>query len=103
MKQEIIFIPFLAMMLLTLVVWCYMYYLRLGYLVKNRIDPQKVSTSKAMQATIPEKLGLPSENLVNLFEMPVLFYALILYLYVSSQVDSVYFYLAAGFVFFRLY
>ena len=36
----------------------------------------------------------PSDNLKNLFEMPVLFYALSLYLYATSQVDGLY--VAAG-------
>ena len=32
----------------------------------------------------------PSDNLKNLFEIPVLFYALALYLFVTNQVDAAY-------------
>jgi hypothetical protein len=32
----------------------------------------------------------PSDNLKNLFEIPVLFYALALYLFITNQVDVAY-------------
>jgi hypothetical protein len=39
----------------------------------------------------------PSDNLKNLFEIPVLFYALALFLFVTNRVDALY--LAAAWVF----
>ena len=39
----------------------------------------------------------PSDNLKNLFEIPVLFYALVLYLFATRQVDRLY--VDAGWVF----
>ena len=39
----------------------------------------------------------PSDNFKNLFELPVLFYALSLYLFVTGQVDGAY--VAAGWIF----
>jgi hypothetical protein len=39
----------------------------------------------------------PSDNLRNLFELPVLFYALTLYLFVTGQADAGYVY--AGWIF----
>jgi hypothetical protein len=44
----------------------------------------------------------PSDNFKNLFEIPVVFYALTLYLYATSQVDSFYVNAAWIFVAFRV-
>ncbi len=43
----------------------------------------------------------PSDNLKNLFEIPVIFYALALYLFVTNQVDAAYVTAAWVFVVFR--
>ena len=44
----------------------------------------------------------PSDNLKNLFEIPVLFYALTLYLFVTNHVDAAYVSAAWVFVAFRV-
>jgi hypothetical protein len=90
MEQNAIFMPFLGMMLLTLAVWIYMYYLRLSFIVRNRLDPQALASNRNVAQNIPEKTNLPAENLANLFELPVIFYALSVYLYVAQQVDTIY-------------
>lgn len=97
-NQAAIFIPFLGMMVLTLLVWLYMYALRLGYLFTNRINAQSVSTPEKMARAIPDKINHPAHNLKNLFELPVLFYAVCLYLFITSQVDV--FYLICAYLFF---
>jgi hypothetical protein len=45
----------------------------------------------------------PSDNLKNLFEIPTIFYGLVLYLYVTNQVDIVYVAAAWVFVAFRVF
>ena len=102
MSQEAIFIPFFGLMLLTIVVWTYMYYLRLSYFRREKIDPQSVATTREIINRIPDKLNTPSENLINLFELPVLFYAVCIYLYVTQHVDAVYVALAYCFLIFRV-
>lgn len=102
MNQGSIFIPFFGMMLLTMAVWVYMYYLRLSFFKREQIAPQSVSTTQKVLATVPEKINLPSENLINLFELPVLFYATCIYLYVSGRVDATYLVLAYCFLAFRV-
>ncbi|HEX7026529.1 MAG TPA: MAPEG family protein [Gammaproteobacteria bacterium] len=101
MKQTDIFYPFLAMMVLTLCVWAYMYVLRIGYMIGNRIRPADLATSEAVGKVLPERINYPSHNLKNLFELPVLFYALCLFLFVTDQVNVVYLYSACIFVAFR--
>ena len=50
----------------------------------------------------PPEVANPSDNLKNLFEIPVLFYALALYLYVANQVDAIHVAAAWVFVAFRV-
>ena len=49
----------------------------------------------------PAAVSNPSDNLKNLFEIPVLFYALVLYLFATRQVDRLYVNAAWVFVAFR--
>ena len=82
--------PFLAMMLLTMVVWIVMYVRRIGYLKANRVHPQKLTTPENVAGIIPEEVQLPAYNLRNLLELPILFYALCLYLFLTGSVDAIY-------------
>ncbi len=102
MDQEAILIPFLGLMVLTIGVWVYMYSLRLPYLMRNKINPQDVSTAGKLTKIIPEKINFPSENLTNLLELPVLFYASCIYLYITNSVDYLYLTLAYSFLILRL-
>ncbi|MDH3612299.1 MAG: MAPEG family protein [Gammaproteobacteria bacterium] len=65
---------------------------------RNNIDPQRLTTPEKCAQIIPEAISYPAQNLRNLFELPVVFYALCLYLFVTAQVDAVY--LGAAWVFF---
>lgn len=68
--------PLLFMMLLTFVVWVVMYALRLTWMMRHQIVAQSVNTPGKMNAAMPERIHYPSDNLKNLFELPVIFYAL---------------------------
>jgi hypothetical protein len=96
-SQTAIFGPFFAMMLLTLVVWVYMYVRRIHFLTSHRIEPGQISTPESLARLSPPSVATPSDNLKNLFELPVLFYALSLYLYAAGQVDGAY--LTAAWIF----
>jgi hypothetical protein len=96
MRQETIFSPFFATIFLTFFVWVYMYIRRIGFLTSRKIPSQDLTPSKLAQIS-PPKVSNPSDNLKNLFEIPVLFYALVLYLFITKQVDAVY--VNAGWVF----
>ncbi len=102
MQDSAIFAPFLGMMLLTLAVWLYMYARRLSFLFANKIDYRKIDTPDKAAGVIPEKIAYASHNLKNLFELPVLFYAICIYLYVSGSVDTLYLVAAWWFFFFRI-
>ena len=94
MQGHEIFRPFFVMMALTLVVWTAMYVRRIAYLKANRIHAQRLATPDKVVDVIPEKVQYPAYNFRNLLELPILFYALCLYLYVTASVDS--FFLAAA-------
>jgi hypothetical protein len=97
MAQQSIFGPFFATMFLTFVVWMYMYVRRIHFINSNKVRPQDLAVPGALARITPAAVSNPSDNLKNLFEMPVLFYALALYLFVTGQVDAIYVY--AGWIF----
>jgi hypothetical protein len=96
MEQSRIFAPFIGVMLLTLVVWFYMYARRLPFILGSKLAPEQLTASELARIS-PPRVANPSDNLKNLFELPTLFYALALYLYATHQVDGPY--LAAAWVF----
>ena len=90
MQGQEIFGPFFAMMILTFLVWVLLYKRRVGYLKSHRVHPQKVKTREKAGELIPDEVQYPAHNFSNLLELPVLFYLLCLYLYVSGNVDTLY-------------
>jgi len=101
MTQTAIFGPFLAMMLLTLVVWVYMYVRRIAFIQGRNLDSQELAVPGRLAELSPPAVSNPSDNLKNLFEVPILFYALVLYLFLRQQVDALYVEAAWVFVGFR--
>jgi hypothetical protein len=97
MKQAAIFQPFIATMILTMVVWAYMYGRRLAFIFANRLDAKQMTPAELARLS-PPQVSNPSDNLKNLFELPTVFYAVVLYLYASRQVDAAN--LGAAWVFF---
>jgi hypothetical protein len=100
MDQSVIFQPFLATMLLTLVVWVYMYGRRLPFIFSSGLDPKRM-TPLELGRLSPPQVSNPSDNLKNLFELPTVFYAVVLYIYATSRVDAAYVGAAWGFFLFR--
>jgi len=101
MAQTAIFAPFFATILLTLLVWMYMYIRRIRFITKNDISQKDLAVPGALAQLSPAAVSNPSDNLKNLFEIPVHFYALALYLFVTHQVDATYVSAAWIFVAFR--
>ena len=83
------------MVLLTVVIWLRMYVERSTQMRALRIHPQKVASASQMSSALPDTRA--ADNFRNLFEVPVLFYALALFLFVTNRVDALY--LAAAWVF----
>jgi hypothetical protein len=100
MDQNAIFAPFFAQMFLTLVVWVYMYARRIPFILGLGSQADLAKPGELARLS-PPAVSNPSDNLKNLFELPVLFYALALYLFVTREVDGVYLMAAWVFVLFR--
>jgi len=90
MQQTAIFGPFFATMLLTVLVWVYMFVVRVRFFDEQGIRPADLATPGELARISPAHVSNPSDNFKNLFEIPVLFYALALYLFATQQVDAVY-------------
>jgi len=97
MNQTAIFVPFAGTMLLTLLVWVYMYARRIPFIVRNKLTPEQLAPAEFARLS-PSEVANPSDNLKNLFELPTIFYAVALYLYATQQVDGLY--VGAAWIFF---
>ena len=102
MSQTAIFNPFFATIFLTLIVWVYMYIRRIRFITSSKISPKDLAVPGALERLSPSSVSNPSDNLQNLFEIPIIFYALVLYLFVTQQVDAVYVNTAWIFTIFRI-
>jgi len=100
MNPEAIFLPMLATMTLTAIVWFYMYARRIPAMRRARVSVQTYTTPDKVTEHLPEDVNYAANNLKNLFEVPILFYGLCLYLFVSANVDAAY--VVAAWLFFLL-
>ena len=101
MTPSAIFVPFFVVMLLTMIVWIYTYARRIPFVRGHKLTPEQLTPSEFARIS-PPAVSNPSDNLKNLFEVPTLFYAVVLYLYVTQQVDTTYVIAAWMFVAFRI-
>ena len=101
MTRTAILEPVVGMFVLTLLVWTYLYIRRIGYMRREHIDPQRVRSPGRKHELIPEEINYPADNLANLAELPVVFYALCLLLYGTAMADAIDVAAAWGFLLFR--
>jgi len=101
MNSQVILQPMLAMMVLTAIVWFVLYARRLPAMRKVGVSSQEYTTPDKGAALLPESVSYPAHNFRNLFELPVVFYALCLYLFVTGTAQNVDVVAAWAFVGFR--
>lgn len=95
--------PVFAMMFLTVCIWVYMYITRLFFMQAKNIDPQQVRTPNLMEVALPEKIMNPSNNLKNLFEVPVIFYVVCLIIEMQGLNSPTLYIMAWAYVVFRVF
>ena len=100
MNDRAIFLPALAMVALTLVVWFRMYFMRIAQMKRDRIHPQAVASSAQSAALLTDSRA--ADNFRNLFELPVLFYLALVVAAVSGLVTGTLLVLAWLFVALRV-
>jgi hypothetical protein len=83
MQQMIpILLPCIVMVALIAVVWSRMYFERIGEMFERRISAQALSTSAQARERLQRTNA--ADNFRNLFEMPVLFFALCICLAITG-------------------
>ncbi len=87
MSNHAIFLPALAMVALTFIVLAVMFRRRVAQMKRDRIHPQKVSTSQQAAALYTDVA--PADNFRNLFEMPVLFYLALVVAALTGQITTI--------------
>ena len=93
-------LPMLALVLLTFVVWVYLYITRIAEMKRKQIDPQSLNVRSKTQELLPDSVG-PANNFMNLLEMPVLFYLAVLLSLILLVQDQVLVILAWTYVLLR--
>jgi hypothetical protein len=100
MSFKSILLPLLAQVMLTFAVWTCLYARRIPEILRKGIDPQKLQ-DRAMAHDLLPVSASASNNLKNLFEMPVLFYVAILVSLALLIQDAILVRLAWGYVVLR--
>lgn len=88
--------PLAAMAVVTFLVWVRLYMVRIPEMQRRRIDPQSVATSLSKAGRYEDVRA--SDNFINLFELPVMFYVGALAATQFALVDTATLVLAWGFV-----
>ena len=101
MFYKALLLPLLVQVMLTFSVWIYLFARRIPEIKNKGIDPQRLRDRAAAHTLLPESADA-SNNLKNLFELPVLFYAAVLLALVLMIQDMLLVVLAWGFVALRV-
>ena len=86
MKSEAIFTPMLVLIFWTFAVVTILAFKRFGGVFAGRTKAGHFKVGES--AKVPDDIRVVSRNLANLFEMPVLFYAVCISSYVIQHVSS---------------
>ena len=93
--------PVIVVMLLTFVVWLFLFSKRMPFILSMDASSRDLSPAELARRA-PPSVRNPSDNLKNLFELPVLFYALSVLIYILDLTDGVFMVLAWVFAVFRI-
>jgi hypothetical protein len=97
MMVDSIFVPVLAQVALTFLIWVWMYVDRLTLIRRQRIDVQELADNERADALL-KPVDNTSDNFTNQFEMPILFYVAAFTISAIGATDVLYFRLAFAFV-----
>ncbi len=86
MDQVAILYPMMALVALTFGVLLILPFKRIGAARKGRVRAHDFKYGES--ANVPGDVAIPNRNLMNLLEMPVLFYAACITFYVTGTTDA---------------
>lgn len=92
--------PTFALVALVMIVWFTLFVQRMAHMKRNPPPRGAMATPSAAQAYF-EPVAMPANNLANLFEMPVLYFALVPLLVIGQMATPAQVALAWLFVIFR--
>lgn len=87
MRIEILW-PTFALVALIFVVWIVLFVARFGHMRRNPVGPETFADGEAAMRYF-RPVEMPANNLANLFEMPVLYFALVPLLLITRHGDHV--------------
>jgi hypothetical protein len=93
--------PVLALVVLSLLVWIWMYARRIPAMQKAGIQPQEARFPAALQQ-LPDAARQVADNYNHLMEQPTIFYALVFYIFLAGHTDQPHIYLAWAYVVLRV-
>jgi len=99
MNRDLIFLPALAQILLTLAVYVYLGVVKARALKLGQVDLERRALH---EDAWPDHVRLVSNNIRNQFETPVLFFALVFILWALQAVNAISLTLAGGYFLARL-
>jgi len=85
--------PVLALIVLSLLVWIWMYATRIPAMNAAKIDPQKAKHPGSLNM-LPSSARQVADNYNHLMEQPTIFYALVFYIVLSGHTDPLHIWLA---------
>jgi hypothetical protein len=89
--------PVLALIVLSLLVWIWMYATRIPAMQRAGIDPQKARHPGSLDG-LPSAARQVADNYNHLMEQPTIFYALCFYIVLAGHSDALNIYLAWTYV-----
>jgi hypothetical protein len=93
-----IILPSVVLMLITILVWFNMFLRRIVAIKSASLDPQDYPTPEQFNAVLSERVQAPANCFKNLFEVPVIFYALSAFVAAMAVGDSLFLNMAWAFV-----
>ena len=93
--------PVLALVVLTLLVWIWMYATRIPAMQRADIQPQDVKFPQDLHR-LPDGARQVADNYNHLLEQPTIFYALVFYIFLAGHTDQIHTYLAWTYVLLRI-
>jgi hypothetical protein len=96
MNDRSMFLPVLAMVVVTLLAWLRLYQLRFGEMRRRRVHPQSIALSRQKEAGLEDTRA--ADNFNNQFQLPVLFYLAVLVAHATALGSDLFVQLAWAFV-----
>src|SRR6201999_117594 len=95
--MESMLTPVLSLIVLSLLVWIWMYATRIPAMQRAGIDPQNARHPGSLDG-LPSSARQVADNYNHLMEQPTIFYALVFYIVLSAHTDPLNVYLAWAYV-----